>query len=130
LAALLYLAGLPALIMRRLPLLLLPAAVLVWFAYRQIQYERQPREYRRAMRHYLRGDYDDAIEILEGLRDRLADHIPTYFLLAQAYVRERRFDEAMEVMSCVADDCPDAADLMERNIWLFKRIDQRRHQTG
>ncbi len=129
LAALLYLAGLPALITGRLPLLMLPTVVLVWFAYRQVQYERQPREYRQALRHYLRGDYDVAIDVLEGLRQRIPDYLPTYFCLAEACVRGGRFEEAFQVASCLAGDYPDVARRMETDIWLFKRIDQRRHGT-
>lgn len=129
LAALLYLASLPALITGRLPLLLLPVAVLVWFAYRQVQYGRQPREYRQAIRHYLRGDYDVAIDVLESLRRRVPDYLPTYFCLAEACVRGGRFEEAFQVASCLASDYPDVARRMEADIWLFKRIDQRRHGT-
>ena len=129
LAALLYLASLPALITGRLPLLMLPAAVLAWFAYRQIQYGRQPREYRQALRHYLQGDYEDAIDVLESLRRRVPDYLPTYFCLAEACVRGGRFEEALQVASCLAGDYPDVAHRMETDIWLFKRIDQRRHPT-
>jgi len=129
LAALLYLASLPALIMQRLPLLLLPTAVLVWFAYRQIQYGRQPSEYRQAIRRYLRGDYDEAIDILESLRRRIPDYLPTYFCLAEACVRGGRFEEAFQVASRLASDYPEVARRMENDIWLFKRIDQRRRGT-
>lgn len=129
LAALLWLAGLPALMMHQIPLLVLPAGVLVWFAYRQVQYGRQPKEYRQAVRHYLQGDYDDAIEVLESLRRRVPDYLPTYFCLAEACVRGGRFERALEVASCLASDYPDVAHNMENDIWLFKRIDQRRGQT-
>jgi tetratricopeptide (TPR) repeat protein len=129
LAALLYLASLPALIMQRLPLLLLPTAVLVWFAYRQIQYGRQPSEYRQAIRRYLRGDYDEAIDILESLRRRIPDYLPTYFCLAEACVRGGRFEEALQVASRLASDYPDVAAGWKADIWLFKRIDQRRRET-
>jgi hypothetical protein len=127
LAALLYLASLPALVTGRLPLLLLPVAVLAWFAYRQVQFERQPREYRQALRHYLRGDYEETIDVLERLRRRLPEYLPTYFCLAEACVRGGRFEEAFQVASCLASDYPDVARRMEADIWLFKRIDQRRH---
>jgi tetratricopeptide (TPR) repeat protein len=130
LAALLWLASLPAMMTQRIQLLIFPAAVLVWFAYRQVQYGRQPREYRRAIRHYLRGDYDDAINALEGLRGRVPDYLPTYFCLAEACVRGGRFEEALEVASCLARDYPDVARSMEADIWLFKRLDQRRTETA
>ena len=126
LAALLWLAGLPALMTHRIPLLVLPVAVLVWFAYRQVQYGRQPKEYRQAVRHYLEGDYDNAIDVLESLRRRIPDYLPTYFCLAEACVRGGRFEQALEVVSCLAGDYPDVAHNMEADIWLFKRIDQRR----
>ena len=128
-AALLWLASLPALMTQRVPLLFLAVGVLVWFAYRQVQYGRQPREYRQAIRHYLRGDYDDAIDALEGLRSRIPGYLPTYFCLAEACVRGGRFEQALEVASRLAGDYPDVARHMETDIWLFKRIDQRRGWT-
>jgi hypothetical protein len=128
-AALLWLASLPALMTQRVPLLFLAVGVLVWFAYRQVQYGRQPREYRQAIRHYLRGDYDDAIDALEGLRSRIPGYLPTYFCLAEACVRGGRFEQALEVVSRLAGDYPDVARHMETDIWLFKRIDQRRGWT-
>jgi hypothetical protein len=130
LAALLWLAGIPALMTYSLPLLVLPVAVLVWFAWRQIRYGRQPREYRQALRHYLRGDYDDAIDVLESLRCRVPEYLPAYFCLAEACVRGGRFEEALKVVSCLARDYPEAARRMEADVWLFKRIDQRRHPTA
>jgi len=129
-AALLWLAGMPALMAHRLPLLVLPTAVLVWFVYRQVQYERQPKEYRRAVRHYLRGDYDDAIAALERLRSRIPDYLPTYFCLVEACIRGDRFEEALEAVSCLASDYPEVARNLETDIWLFKRIHQRRHPTA
>ena len=44
-AALLWLASLPALMTQPTPAALLPVGVLIWFAYRRVQYARQPREY-------------------------------------------------------------------------------------
>ena len=130
LAALLWLASLPAIMIQRTALLVLPVVVLVWFAYRQVQYGRQPKEYRQALRHYLRGDYDDAIDALEGLRCRVPDYLPTYFCLAEACVRGGRFEEALEVASSLASSYPDVAHHMETDIWLFKRIHQRRGLTA
>lgn len=129
LGALLWLSSLPALMTLQIPLLVLPVAVLVWFAYRQVQYERQPKEYRQAIRHYLRGDYDDAIHILESLQCRVPGYLPAYFCLAEACVRGGRFEEALEVVSRLASDYPDVARNMETDIWLFKRVHQRRYQT-
>ena len=125
-AALLWLASLPALMMQSVPLLFLPVGVVVWFVYRQVQYGRQPRAYRQAVRHYLRGDYDDAIDALEGLRSRIPEYLPTYFCLTEACVRGGRFEQALEVVSRLASDYPDVARHMETDIWLFKRIHQRR----
>jgi hypothetical protein len=125
-AALLWLASLPALVMQSIPLRVLPVGALGWLAYHQIQYGRQPKEYRQAIRHYLRGDYDDAIDALEGLRSRIPGYLPTYFCLAEACVRGGRFEQALEVVSRLASDYPDVARHMETDIWLFKRIDQRR----
>ncbi len=126
LAALLWLASLPALLTGKIPLLVLPVAVLIWFGHRQIRCLRQPREYRQAVRRYLRGDYDDAIDLLENLRGRIPEYLPTYFCLAEACIRGGRFDEALEATACLAHDFPDVARHMEADIWLYRRIDERR----
>jgi hypothetical protein len=126
LAAFLWLSVLPAVITGKPSLLILPLGVLAWFAYQQVQYRRQPREYRQAVRSYLRGDLDGAIEALQGLRGRLADYIPAYFFLAEVFTRAGRFDEALDLAAILADDYPDVARQMQDDIWLFKRIHQRR----
>jgi tetratricopeptide (TPR) repeat protein len=126
----LLLAATPAVVTKQPLLLLVPLGVLAWFAYRQIQYRRQPWEYRRAVRDYLRGDLDDAIDALQGLRQRLADYVPAYFLLAEVFTRTGRFEEALDMVSHLSDDYPDMAREMQNDIWLFKRIHQRRQGEG
>jgi hypothetical protein len=130
LAAFLWLAMMPAIITEQPPLLILPLGVLAWFAYRQIQYRRQPREYRQAVRSYLRGDLDSAIDALQSLRSRLADYVPGYFFLAEVFTRTGRFEEAMDMVSYLSGDYPDLARQMQSDIWLFKRIHQRRQGEG
>jgi len=130
LAICLLLAATPAVITEQPLLLFLPLGVLAWFAYRQIQYRSQPREYRRAVRDYLRGDLDDAIDALQGLRQRLADYVPAYFLLAEVFTRTGRFEEALDTVSHLSEDYPDLAREMQNDIWLFKRIHQRRQGAG
>lgn len=130
LAALLWLASMPAIITGKPALLILPLGVLVWFAYRQIQYRRQPREYRQAVRSYLRGDLDSAIDALQSLRSRLADYVPAYFFLAEVFTRTGRFEEALDMASYLSGDYPDLARQMQSDIWLFKRIHQRRHDEA
>jgi tetratricopeptide (TPR) repeat protein len=129
LTAFVWLALMPAVIMGRASLLILPLGVLAWFAYQQVQYRRQPREYRQAVRSYLRDDLDDAIDALQRLRDRLADYVPAYFFLAEVFTRAGRFEEALDVTSRLADDYPELARQMQNDIWLFKRIHQRRHEA-
>ena len=130
LAAFLWLAAMPAIITEKPPLLILPVGVLAWFAYRQIQYRRQPREYRQAIRSYLRGDLDDAIDALQSLRQRLADYVPTYFFLAEVFTRTGRFEEALDMASYLSGEYPDLARQMQSDIWLFKRIHQRRQDEA
>ena len=89
-----------------------------------------PKSTARRFCHYLRGDYDDAIDALESLRGRVPDYLPTYFCLAEACVRGGRFEKALEVASWLASDYPDVAHNMESDIWLFKRIHQRRGLTA
>ena len=126
LTAFLWIAAMPALITEQPLLLILPLGVLGWFAYRQIQYQRQPWEYRQAIRSYLRGDFDRAIDALQSLRQRLADYVPAYFLLAEVFTRTGRFEEALDMASYLSGDYPDLARQMQNDIWLFKRIHQRR----
>lgn len=127
LAASLYLSVLPAVVMQRPTLLVLALPVLAWFGYRQVQYQRQPREFRQAVRSYLHGDFEIAIDALQRLQRRLADYVPAHFLLAEVFTRAGRFDEALDVASYLAGDYPDLAQQMQSDIWLFKRIHQRRH---
>jgi len=130
LAALLWIASMPAILTEQPALFILPLGVLVWFAYQQIQYRRQPWEYRQAVRSYLRGDLDDAIDALQSLRSRLADYVPAYFFLAEVFTRTGRFEEALDVASYLSGDYPDLARQMQNDIWLFKRIHQRRQSEG
>jgi hypothetical protein len=127
LAAFLWIAAMPAIIAEKPSLLVLPLGALVWFAYRQIQYRRQPWEYRQAVRSYLRGDLDSAMDALQSLRQRLADYVPAYFFLAEVFTRTGRFEEALDMASYLSGDYPDLARQMQNDIWLFKRIHQRRH---
>jgi tetratricopeptide (TPR) repeat protein len=126
LAAFLWIASMPAIITEKPALFVLPLGVLVWFAYGQVQYRRQPREYRQAVRRYLRGDLDGAIDALQSLRNRLADYVPAYFFLAEVFTRTGRFEEALDMASYLSRDYPDLAQQMQSDIWLFKRIHQRR----
>jgi tetratricopeptide (TPR) repeat protein len=130
LAAFLWVASMPAVIAEKPALFVLPLGVLAWFAYRQIQYRRQPWEYRQAVRSYLRGDLDDAIDALQSLRSRLADYVPAYFFLAEVFTRTGRFEDALDVASYLSGDYPDLARQMQNDIWLFKRIHQRRRSEG
>lgn len=129
-AAFLWIASMPAVIAEQPALFILPLGVLVWFAYQQIQYRRQPWEYRQAVRSYLHGDLDDAIDALQSLRSRLADYVPAYFFLAEVFTRTGRFEEALDVASYLSGDYPDLARQMQNDIWLFKRIHQRRRSEG
>jgi hypothetical protein len=130
LAMYLLLASMPAVVADEPLLLILPVGVLVWFAYRQIQYRRQPWEYRQAVRSYLRGDLDNAIDALQSLRQRLVDYVPVYFFLAEVFTRTGRFEEALDMTSYLSADYPDVARQMQNDIWLFKRIHQRRHREA
>jgi len=127
LAVYLLLASGPAVFTGKFPLLVLPLGVLAWFAYGQIQYRRQPWEYRQAARSVLRDDFDGAIKILESLRQRLADYVPVYFRLAELLTYVGRFEEALDVVACLARDYPDEARRMQNDIWLFRRIYERRY---
>jgi hypothetical protein len=130
LAAFLWIAAMPAVVTEQPALLILPLGVLLWFAWRQIQYRRQPWEYRQAVRSYLRGDFDSAIDVLQSLRQRLADYVPAYFFLAEVFTRTGRFEEALDMASYLSGDYPDLARQMQSDIWLFKRIHQRRQDEA
>jgi len=127
LAVYLLLTSGPAVFTGILPLLVLPLGVLAWFAYGQIQYRRQPWEYRQAVRNVLRDDFDGAIKILESLRQRLTDYVPVYFRLAELLTYVGRFEEALDMVACLAKDFPDEVRQMQSEIWLSKRIYERRY---
>lgn len=118
--------SLPAVVTRKLSLtclLLLPVA---WFLYRKIELSRQPKEYRKALKSYFNKEWDKAINLLKNLQMRIPEYLPAYILLVKVYIRAGRFDEALEVASGLPNEYIDIAQDIQTDIWLHKRIYERR----
>jgi len=123
---LIYLFSLPAVITRKLSLTYLILLPIVWFLYHKIKFKRQPEEYRKALKSCYIKEWDEAINFLKNLQRRLPEYLPAYTLLANVYTRANRFDEALEVASQLPDEYIDVAQDIQTNVWLFKRIYERR----
>jgi tetratricopeptide (TPR) repeat protein len=115
----------PALITGIPQLLLLGVLPFGWFAYKEVIYRMQPKEYRQAMRNYLCRQWDNAIIMLTQLLERLPDYLPGYELLVHIYTRTGRFEEAMKIAAQLPDGYTDLAHSMQTGIWQFKRIYER-----
>lgn len=123
---LIYLFSLPAVITRKLSLTYLILLPIVWLLYHKIKFKRQPEEYRKALKSCYNKEWDEAINFLKNLQRRLPEYLPAYTLLANVYTRANRFDEALEVASQLPDEYIDLAQDIQTNVWLFKRIYERR----
>jgi len=113
-------------ITRKLSLTYLILLPIVWFLYHKIKFKRQPEEYRKALKSCYIKEWDEAINFLKNLQRRLPEYLPAYTLLANVYTRANRFDEALEVASQLPDEYIDVAQDIQTNVWLFKRIYERR----
>jgi pentatricopeptide repeat protein len=123
---LIYLFSLPAIITRKLSLTYLLLLPIAWFFYRKIEFNKQPKEYRKAIKSYFNKEWDQAISLLKVLRARIPEYLPTYTLLVNVYTRANRFDEALEVASELPDEYIDLVQDIQTDIWLYKRIYKRR----
>lgn len=121
---------LPAVITRKLQLIYLVLLPIAWFFYKEITFKRQPKEYREALKSYFNKDWENSINFLKNLQKRLPTYIPSYILLVSVYIRTHRFDEALEVASHLPDEYLDDAQDMQREVWLFKRMYERRKENA
>jgi hypothetical protein len=123
---LIYLFSLPAIIMRKLSLIYLLLLPVAWFLYREIEFRKQPKEYRKALKSYFNEEWDQAINLLKSLRIKIPEYIPAYILLVNVYTRANRFDEALGIASELPDEYIDIAQDIQTDIWAYKRIYKRR----
>lgn len=124
--SLFYLSSLPALITEKLSLTCLMLLPVAWFLYRKMEFFKQPKEYRRAVRNYFDGEWNKAIDLLRSLRARIPEYLPACLLLVKVYTRANRFDEALEAAAELPDEYVDMAQDIQTDIWLFRRIYERR----
>lgn len=118
--------SLPAVIVRKLSLTCLLFLPIAWFLYRKIEFKKQPMEYRKALKSYFNKEWDQAINLLKNLRAKLPEYLPAYMLLVNVYTRANRFEEALEVASDLPDEYIDMIHDVQADIWLSKRIYERR----
>jgi len=123
---LIYLCSLPAIITEKLSLTYLILLPIVWLLYHKIKFKRQPEEYRKALKSCYNKEWDEAINFLKNLQRRLPEYLPAYTLLANVYTRANRFDEALKAASELPDEYIDVVQDIQTNVWLFKRIYERR----
>jgi len=125
-----YLSSLPAIITKKLSLtclLLLPVA---WFLYRKMEFFKQPKEYRKALKYYFDGEWNKATNLLKSLRARIPEYLPAYLLLVTVYTRANRFDEALEIAAELPDEYVDIVQNIQTDSWQFKRIYERRKDNS
>jgi len=127
--SLFYLSSLPAVVTEKLSLTCLMLLPIAWFLYRKMEFFKQPKEYRRAVRSYFDGEWNKAIDLLKSLRAKIPEYLPACLLLVRVYTRANRFDEALEVAAELPDEHVGMAQDIQTDIWLFKRIYQRRNDN-
>lgn len=118
--------SLPAVIAVELSLTCLLLLPIAWLLYRKIKFRQQPVEYRKALKSYYNKQWDHAINLLKDLRVKLPGYLPAYMLLVNVYTRANRFEEALEVASDLPDEYIDIIHDVQADIWLSKRIFERR----
>jgi len=118
--------SLPAVITQKLSLTYLLLLPIAWFFYRKIEFTRQPKEYRKALKSYFNKEWDQSINFLKSLRARIPKYLPAYILLVKIYMRLDKFDEALEVASELPEEYTDIAQDIQTDVWLYKRIYKRR----
>lgn len=125
-----WLFSLPAVITRKLSLTYLILLPIVWLLYKEITFKRQPKEYREALKSYFNKEWEKSIHLLKNLQKRLPTYIPAYILLVSVYTRTHRFDEALEVTSKLPDEYLNVAQDIQKDVWLFKRMFERRKENA
>jgi len=125
-----WLFSLPAVITRKLSLTYLMLLPVVWLLYKEITFKRQPKEYREALKSYFNKEWEKSIHLLKNLQKRLPTYIPAYILLVSVYTRTHRFDEALEVTSKLPDEYLNVAQDIQKDVWLFKRMFERRKENA
>lgn len=121
-----YLSSLPAVITEKISLTCLLLLPIMWFLYRKMEFFKQPKEYRRALKNYFDGEWNKAINLLRSLRVNIPEYLPACLLLIKVYTRANRFDEALETAAELPDEYVGMAQNIQTDIWLFKRIYERR----
>jgi len=122
----LFMFSVPALMTEDVRLFLLVLLPVVWFAYKGIQYMKLPAEYRKAISFYIQKRWDDAINLLDILRQQSPQYLPAYTLLVGIYLRIKRFDDALSTAASLPDDYCELAQKLQTDIWYFKRLYERR----
>jgi len=91
-----------------------------------MEFIRQPKEYRKALKSYFNKEWDQAINLLKNLRVKIPKYLPAHILLVNVYIRANRFDEALKVASGLPDEYIDVVQDIQTDTWLSKRIYERR----
>jgi hypothetical protein len=121
-----FLFAIPALITEIPYLFFLVLLPVIWFAYNGILYLKHPKEYRQAMSLYIQKNWNEAIKLLEGLKEKSPRYLPAYYLLIGIYLHIKQFDNALNVAASLPYEYQDLSQDIQINIWYFKRLHERR----
>jgi hypothetical protein len=124
--ALLYISCLPALFSEKWNLLFLCILPIIWFAWRKWQYLSQPKEYRKAVRGYLKKNAEGALLSLESLLSTQPNYTPALLLMVRIYIEQQQCDKALEVTNKIQECNIDLVRNIQKYIINCKRINQRK----
>jgi hypothetical protein len=118
----------PAVLLQMPVLLVLGLIPIAWYIFTTIRLMGHPKEYRKAIQRYRRKDWNGAIFHLKSLLVQSPDYISAKFFLIEIYLREERFDEALEMVGSIPDEYLFDSNALYLEIWSWKRIHIRRKE--
>jgi len=122
----LYVSCLPALFLENLKLFFLCFLPLVWYIYKKTTYLSQPKEYRQAVKYYLKGNSNIALKNLHSLITKVQDFIPALLLMIKIYIEQQDYDNALKLTNKIQDINIDLARNIESFIFNCKKIEQQK----
>ncbi len=125
LAAAAFLFSMPAMFVEKAVLLWLVSIPAGYFVWRWLGEKSEPKEYRQALASYRRQRWDQIEEPLSRLLGRFPGYEPAVMLLAEAYLRTDKFDEAFRTIEELPEERAEQYEDAKQEIWRWKRIRER-----
>ena len=85
----------------------------------------EPDSFRAGIRHYDRGEFEEAEREFLHTLDRLPRHVPSLFMLIQICAYKFDFDAAFRFSNQLAALAPEEAELLQEELWTLKRLNAR-----